>query len=334
MPAEFVQQRRIGLAIIGILAVGILLVLVTQLATAAAAAEITATAVGLVVALLLLFAYWSGWTYARHITVVFFTLLAIFTLPEPYVSGEVSFGALIPAVLALILVSPIWVVGSAIAVLIGLMWRAGFGGIYAEPITIVLYCMIVGGMILARLVTDATQRAAERQTIRAEEALANVETQATELGEANQLMNMQLDQQKQLLDLVATLETPVVPLAAGMLFAPIVGHVDSRRAQHLTSRLLQEASSQRARMVVLDIAGVPMIDTAVAKALLNTARSLRLLGCEVTLSGISATVAITLTSLGVDLNEVNTVRSPQEALAQYLALQTEAGSNGHSSRHI
>jgi anti-anti-sigma factor len=131
-------------------------------------------------------------------------------------------------------------------------------------------------------------------------------------------MSTQLDQQKQLLDLVATLETPTIPLAEGVLFAPIVGHIDTRRAQALTAKLLHETSAQRARLVVLDITGVSIIDTAVAKALLNTTQALRLLGCEVTLSGISASIAMTLTQLGIQLQNVSTARNPQEALAQHI----------------
>jgi len=182
----------------------------------------------------------------------------------------------------------------------------------------VLYFMIIGGMILARLVTDTAHRSVQEHAGRAEEARAHAERQAQELAEANELMTEQLDQQSQLLDLVVTLETPVVPLAEGMLLAPIVGHMDSRRAEMLTKRLLQEASTQRARLVVLDIAGVSIVDTAVAKSLLQTVQALRLLGCEVTLSGISASVAMALIHLGVSLEDVRTVRSPQEALAQYL----------------
>jgi rsbT co-antagonist protein RsbR len=184
----------------------------------------------------------------------------------------------------------------------------------------VIFSMTVGGMILARLVTDAAQRKAEENALRARQAKDRAEAQALELAEANELMNEQLDQQSKLLDLVNTLETPVVPLAAGMLLAPIVGHVDTRRAQALTTRLLQEASAQRAKLVVLDIAGVSVMDTSVAKALVHTVHALRLLGCEVALSGISASVAMSLIHLGVNLDEVRTVRSPQEALANYLGI--------------
>jgi anti-anti-sigma factor len=131
-------------------------------------------------------------------------------------------------------------------------------------------------------------------------------------------MAAQIEQQRRLIDLVAALEIPVVTLAEGVLLAPIVGHIDARRAQALMTRLLQEAQSLRARMIVLDIAGVAAVDTSVAQALLNTARALRLLGCEVALSGISATVAATMMSIGVDLADVAIVRGPQEALARVL----------------
>ena len=93
--------------------------------------------------------------------------------------------------------------------------------------------------------------------------------------------------------------------------------MDARRADELTKRLLHQASAQRAKLVVLDIAGVAVMDTTVAKSLLHTIHALRLLGCEVTLSGISASVAMSLIHLGVNLDEVKTVRSPQEALMQY-----------------
>jgi len=104
-----------------------------------------------------------------------------------------------------------------------------------------------------------------------------------------------------------------------VLFVPIVGHLDARRTEALTSRLLSEASAQRAELVILDIAGVSSIDTIVAHGLLHTAQALRLLGCTVTLSGISAEVAVALVSLDVGLENVTIARSPREALASYFA---------------
>jgi anti-anti-sigma factor len=282
--------------------------------------------IGLVV---LLFAYWRGWDPARYIVVVYMTLALAFVTPEPFVTGYASLTIFVPPALALILAGPACVVGSAVVLYGILLVRAGGVGAYANPITMLLATITIGSMIVARLVTDTALASVREHAQKAEAEKSRAEAQANELVEANELMNTQLDQQQQLLDLVATLETPAVPLAEGVLFAPIVGHIDARRAQTLTSRLLQAANEQRARMIILDIAGVSILDTSVARALLNTAQALRLLGCDVTLSGISASVAMTLINLGVSLDGIKTVRSPQEALAQHLGAAATIKSNGN-----
>ena len=150
-----------------------------------------------------------------------------------------------------------------------------------------------------------------------EAANAQLESTNANLAQVNQELSTQLEQQRQLLNLVTSLETPAVPLAEGVLFVPIVGHVDTRRAQDLNERLLEAANTQRARLVILDIAGVSILDTAVAQALLQTSQALRLLGCRVAISGISPENALTLTHLGIEMRGVATVRSPQEALATW-----------------
>lgn len=123
------------------------------------------------------------------------------------------------------------------------------------------------------------------------------------------------EEQRRLLELVATLETPAVALAEHVLLAPIVGHLDSRRARLLTEKLLDEVYRRRAHQVILDVTGVQDVDSMVAKALLDTAQALRLLGCQVTLSGVSASTAITLVHQEIALEGLRTVRSPQEALS-------------------
>lgn len=266
----------------------------------------------------LLAAYWRGWEPARYIVVIYMTVAIALITPEPFVTGYASLTLFVPPALALILAEPAWVVGSTATLYAILLARAGGQGTYANPLTILLCSITVGSMIVARLVTDTALRSARENARRTEEAKAYAERQARELAEANELMSRQLDQQQMLLELVTTLETPAVTLANGVLFAPIVGHIDTRRAQALTTRLLQQASEQRARLIILDVAGVSVMDTSVAQALLNTTRALRLLGCAVSLSGISASVAMTLINQGINLEGVTTVRSPQEALAQHL----------------
>jgi anti-anti-sigma regulatory factor len=180
----------------------------------------------------------------------------------------------------------------------------------------ILFAMVVGGMTLARVVMNTALTNVQTSAQQAAQALAQAQAQAEQLAQANATQESQLNEQSRLLGLVATLEMPVVQLADGILFAPIVGHIDSRRAQIITERLLAVAYDRRARHMIMDVAGVSLIDTSVASALVQTAQALRLLGCSVTISGVSSSVALTLTQLGVSLEGITTVRSPQEALTQ------------------
>jgi rsbT co-antagonist protein RsbR len=311
------SQRQVVLGILSLQVVGSLLVVLGLLATGTGMATLT---VGVVYTLLiagLLIAYIYGWDQARYISIVLITLSTGFGIDEPYVSSQFSIGILMPVMVALLLGDSRWVVGSGIASLLILEARAGWSGPYIDPVNIVIFLMVIASLVIGRKVADDARRTAQASTKRAEEALTRSEQQAHELAFKAQELEQRTIQQQQLLDLVSTLETPVVSLATGVLFAPIVGHMDSRRAQALTKRLLASVSERRARLVILDIAGVAAVDTAVAKALIDATRALGLLGCKVVVSGISAAVATTLIHLGVGLDGVVTARSPQEALAEH-----------------
>jgi anti-anti-sigma regulatory factor len=224
------------------------------------------------------------------------------------------------------------VIGSAGLMLVVLLIRAGGQGVYADPVNLLLYVMIFGGMVLSRLVTDTARATAEEHAQRAEYAHAESAQRAIELAEANSLLGQQLEQQKQLLELVTTLETPTLTLAEGVMVAPIVGHIDTRRAGVLTQRLLAEVNQTHARLVILDITGVAVMDTTVARAVLDTAQALRLLGCSIAITGISAEVAITLTNLDINLSGIATMRSPQEALSVWHAMSNSPARNsGHET---
>lgn len=178
----------------------------------------------------------------------------------------------------------------------------------------------VGSVALARRRSAAqSRRTAEERSQRAEAAQAAAELRAGELAAAYKLLQTQCDQQQMLIASLRALETPVVPLAEGLLLAPIVGYLDARRADALMDRLLQEVNKTRANLVLLDIAGVTRFDIAVGQLLLDTLHAIQLLGCEVTLSGISADFAMAFTYLGINLDTIRTVRSPQQALTSYLA---------------
>jgi rsbT co-antagonist protein RsbR len=120
------------------------------------------------------------------------------------------------------------------------------------------------------------------------------------------------------LDLVREISTPLVPVMDGILVMPIVGEVDGRRAQQMQEMLLEGISRGGADTVILDITGVPVVDTSVANALIQAARASRLLGAESVLVGITPEVAQSLVGLGVDLRELVTRGDLQNGIAYAL----------------
>jgi rsbT co-antagonist protein RsbR len=106
---------------------------------------------------------------------------------------------------------------------------------------------------------------------------------------------------------IRELSTPVLPVREGMLILPIIGVIDPQRARQLTGQLLQGIRANRAKVVVIDITGVPSIDSTVANHLVQTVEAARLLGATVIVTGLSPEIAQTLVTIGVDLTKMNTV---------------------------
>jgi rsbT co-antagonist protein RsbR len=121
------------------------------------------------------------------------------------------------------------------------------------------------------------------------------------------------------LELLRQLSTPLVPVMEGILVMPIVGDLDSRRAGQILETLLEGVTRAGADTVILDITGVPLVDTGVANALIQAARAVRLLGAEVLLVGITPEVAQTVVSLGVDLGALVTRSDLRSGIAYALA---------------
>jgi rsbT co-antagonist protein RsbR len=119
-------------------------------------------------------------------------------------------------------------------------------------------------------------------------------------------------QQRQTID---ELQTPVIEVWDGILALPIVGSVDTARAQQMNEALLDRIVATGSEIVLLDITGVPVVDTAVARHLLETVTAARLLGAEVLIVGLSARTAMTLVQLGLDLSGVTTRTSLAKGLA-------------------
>ena len=115
---------------------------------------------------------------------------------------------------------------------------------------------------------------------------------------------------------IGELSTPVLPLAEGFLVLPLIGLIDTRRARDVAEQLLNAIRDWRARVVIIDVTGVPAVDTAVANHLLQTAQACRLMGATPILSGISPTNAQTLVQLGVEMADLLIVGDLRRAIEQ------------------
>jgi rsbT co-antagonist protein RsbR len=111
------------------------------------------------------------------------------------------------------------------------------------------------------------------------------------------------------------LSTPVVRLWEGIIAVPLVGTLDSARTQLVMEKLLDTLVADEASHAVIDITGVPTVDTEVAQHLLKTVSAARLLGAECTISGIRPQVAQTIVSLGIEFGDIATKASLADALA-------------------
>jgi rsbT co-antagonist protein RsbR len=114
------------------------------------------------------------------------------------------------------------------------------------------------------------------------------------------------------------LSIPVVRLWDGIIAVPLVGTLDSARTQLVMEKLLDTLVATGADHAVLDITGVPTVDTEVAQHLLKTVAAARMLGAECTLSGIRPQVAQTIVSLGIEFGDIATKATLADALAHAL----------------
>jgi len=122
-------------------------------------------------------------------------------------------------------------------------------------------------------------------------------------------------QQEELLEL----STPVVKLWEGVLAVPMIGVLDSSRTQLVMETLLQHIVSSGSALAIIDITGVPTVDTLVAQHLLKTVTAIRLMGADCIISGIRPQIAQTIVHLGIDLQGITTKASLADALALALA---------------
>lgn len=124
---------------------------------------------------------------------------------------------------------------------------------------------------------------------------------------------------------IAELQTPIMEVWEGVLCMPIVGIIDSVRTADMARTLLQTIVQTKARLALIDITGIQVMDTRAVDHFLRMARAVRLLGARAVLSGVHPNVSQTIVHMGLDLRGIETHRSMRDALRHFVSANTEAG---------
>ncbi|MBC7343507.1 MAG: STAS domain-containing protein [Clostridia bacterium] len=128
---------------------------------------------------------------------------------------------------------------------------------------------------------------------------------------------------RELENMLSELATPIIRIWTEVLLVPLIGSLDTDRAQAMAERLLERASSTRAKVVIVDVTGVPTIDTAAGGFLIEMFSAVKLLGTEVILTGLKPEIAHTLVKLGIDFRMVVIARDLEDALRQAIVMLEE-----------
>ncbi|EGU60325.1 anti-anti-sigma regulatory factor [Vibrio nigripulchritudo ATCC 27043] len=127
------------------------------------------------------------------------------------------------------------------------------------------------------------------------------------------LINRRISEQSEAL---LAMSTPVTMIWQDILMLPIVGIIDSKRAQDIMSAVLGKIADARAKIFIMDISGVAVVDTAVANHFIKITKATRLMGCECLVSGVSPAIAQTMVQLGINVGEVRTNATLRDALEE------------------
>jgi rsbT co-antagonist protein RsbR len=161
-----------------------------------------------------------------------------------------------------------------------------------------------------KLYDDSLGVEAHAAAIRAITKLVHLDTSLV-VETYSRLTNKKIADQSQAL---MEMSTPVTAIWQGILMLPLVGLIDSRRAQGIMNAMLARIAETRSRLFILDISGVAVVDTAVANHLIKITRATKLMGCECTISGISPAIAQTMVELGIEVGNIQTTSTLRDAL--------------------
>ncbi len=162
------------------------------------------------------------------------------------------------------------------------------------------------------------------RTAELEKTNRNLEKEIEESNRKAETIDMQTQE-------IISLSTPIMQIWDGVLVAPLIGNLDSQRTQHFMDTILDRIADTNAKVAIIDITGVPIIDTQTGQYLIETMTAIKLLGAKVILTGVRAGIAQTLVHLGVDLSTVETRSSLHAGLKVAMQMPGVSSNDNHSN---
>jgi len=147
----------------------------------------------------------------------------------------------------------------------------------------------------------------------AEELESNIVGKA-ELAAKNEELERLAQEQQKAVETINQMSTPIARLWEGILLLPLVGVMNTERIKNILGAILDNISRTQARVFILDISGVAVLDTYAANHFVRIAKATRLMGCKCILSGISPAAAQTIVELGVNIEEIDTTSTMKSAM--------------------
>ena len=160
------------------------------------------------------------------------------------------------------------------------------------------------------------ERVINDRNMKLEVNVAELAKKTTELKQAS-------IEQQQMLEMLQEVWVPIAPIHQQMVVVPLIGTLDTRRSKELLDRLTEYVAERQIEIVITDISGVQVIDTAIANHIIHMGHVLKLLGCQLILVGITPEIAQTIVSLGVDLSTLITLADLQAGFQHALMLRGE-----------
>jgi CHASE3 domain sensor protein/anti-anti-sigma regulatory factor len=218
---------------------------------------------------------------------------------------------------------------TALAVLVGLGSALVISHNIARRVSAVAHAatQMAEGNMLARCNVAPSRDEVGRMAVAFNSMAETIQQRANDLETKNDALQQANERQQELFETVQQLSTPLLPVLNGLVVLPIVGHIDTKRANDIMRILLHGVSQQKAKVAILDVTGIATVDTYVIKFLMQTVQATELLGARVLLAGITAPMAHVIITQGIDLRHLRTYKDLRSAIESVLIPSAQNGAH-------